>query len=137
MDNKNRLSEENNMQMRFFKCKHCGKIIAIVDGCDSCPTICCGEEMEELVPNTQDGAVEKHIPVFEVKDNLVHVKVGSVDHPMIEAHYIKWIVLVTDKGNQRKILKPGEAPEATFALLPGEHVVVVLEYCNLHGLYKA
>ena len=93
--------------------------------------------MEEMIPNTQDGAHEKHVPVYEVKDNLVHVKVGEVAHPMMEAHFIKWIVLVTDKGNQRKVLQPGEAPEATFALLPGEKVLAVLEYCNLHGLYKA
>ena len=125
------------MEMKFYKCKHCGKIIAIVDGECSCPTICCGEEMEELVPNTQDGAFEKHIPVYEVKDNKVFVKVGSVAHPMLDAHYIKWIVLVTDKGNQRKLLNPGYAPEATFALLPDEKVISVLEYCNLHGLYKA
>ena len=125
------------MEMRFFKCKKCGKIIAIVDGPCAYPTFCCGEEMEEMIPNTQDGAHEKHIPVYEVKDNLVHVKVGEVAHPMMEAHFIKWIVLVTDQGNQRKILQPGEAPEATFALLPGEKVLAVLEYCNLHGLYKA
>ena len=123
--------------MRFFRCKHCGKIIAIVDGNDKVPTICCGEPMEELIPNTQDGAHEKHIPVYEVKDNIVHVKVGEVAHPMMEAHYIAWIVLITDKGNQRKMLKPGEAPEAQFALLLGEKVLAVLEYCNLHGLYKA
>ena len=129
--------ENNNMEMKFYKCKHCGKIIAIVDGCSTCPTICCGEPMQELVPNTEDGAVEKHIPVYEVKDNVVYVKVGSVAHPMVEAHYIKWIVLLTDKGNQRKIRNPSEAPEAQFALLPGEKVVSVLEFCNLHGLYKA
>ena len=128
--------ENNNMEMKFYKCKHCGKIIAIVDGCSTCPTMCCGEPMQELVPNTEDGAVEKHIPVYEVKDNVVYVKVGSVAHPMVEAHYIKWIVLITDKGNQRKILNPGEAPEAQFALLPGEKVVSVLEFCKLHGLYK-
>ncbi|MBO4704049.1 MAG: desulfoferrodoxin, partial [Bacilli bacterium] len=38
---------------------------------------------------------------------------------------------------QRKVLKPGQAPEAEFALLPGEKVVAVYEFCNLHGLYKA
>ncbi len=125
------------MELKFFKCQHCGKIVAIVEGPCACPTMCCGEAMVELVPNTQDGAHEKHIPVYEVKDNLVHVKVGSVPHPMMENHYIQWIVLVTDKGNQRKRLQPGDNPEATFALLPGEKVVSVLEYCNLHGLYKA
>ncbi len=125
------------MEMKFYRCAHCGKIIAIVDGCSTCPTICCGEPMQELVPNTQDGAHEKHLPVFEVKDGIVSVKVGEVAHPMVEAHSIRWIVLVTDKGNQRKMLQPGEAPEAQFALLPGEKVLSVLEYCNLHGLYKA
>ena len=125
------------MEMKFYRCKHCGKIIAIVDGCSTCPTMCCGEAMEEMVPNTQDGAVEKHIPVYEVKDNIVEVKVGSVPHPMVEAHWIKWVVLITNKGNQRKILNPGDAPEARFALLPDEKVISVLEFCNLHGLYKA
>ena len=122
--------------MRFFRCKHCGKIVALVNDV-RVPTICCGEPMEELIPNTQDGTREKHVPVFEVKDRIVHVKVGEVEHPMIDAHYIQWIMLVTNLGNQRKVLKPGQKPEADFALLEGEEVVAVLEYCNLHGLYMA
>ena len=122
--------------MKFFRCPICGKIIAIVNE-SAAPTVCCGKPMEELVPNTQDGAVEKHIPVFEVKDNIVHVQVGSVEHPMLDAHFIQWIALQTNLGNQRKELKPGQKPVADFALLPGEKVEAVLEYCNLHGLYKA
>ena len=91
--------------------------------------------MEEMVPNTQDGAHEKHIPVVNVEGNIVTVKVGEVDHPMMDAHYIEWIALETNMGNQRKELKPGDAPVAQFALLPGEKVVRAIEYCNLHGLY--
>ena len=120
--------------MRFFKCKHCGKIIAVIND-KLVPTICCGEKMEELEPNTQDGAHEKHIPVYQVEGSIVHVTVGEVEHPMMDAHYIEWIMLQTNLGNQRKVLKPGDAPKADFALLPGEKVVRVLEYCNLHGLY--
>ena len=120
--------------MKFFRCKHCGKIIAVIND-KLVPTICCGEKMEELIPNTQDGAHEKHIPVYQVEGNVVHVTVGEVEHPMMEAHYIEWIMLQTNLGNQRKVLRPGEAPKADFALLPGEKVVRVLEYCNLHGLY--
>lgn len=123
--------------MKFLRCKVCGKIVALVNDCSSCPTKCCGEPMEEIPVNTQDGAHEKHLPVYEVVDNIVKVKVGSVEHPMLEAHYIQWIALETNKGNQRKVLKPGQAPEAEFALLPGEQVIAVYEYCNLHGLYKA
>ena len=120
--------------MKFLKCKICGKIIAIVND-RQVPTICCGQPMEEMVPNTSDGAVEKHVPVFEVEGNIVHVKVGSVDHPMLDNHYIEWIAIQTNLGNQRKVLKPGEKPEAQFALLPGEKVLAVLEHCNLHGLF--
>ncbi len=122
--------------MKFLRCPICGKIVAVVNE-TPVPTICCGKPMEELVAGSSDGAVEKHVPVFEVKDGVVHVKVGSVDHPMLDNHYIQWIVVRTNKGNQRKELKPGEKPEACFALLPGEEVVEVLEYCNLHGLFKA
>ena len=122
--------------MKFYKCPICGKIIAMVEE-RAVPTICCGRPMEELVANTSDGAYEKHIPVFEVKDGKVEVVVGEVEHPMIDAHYIQWIALETNLGNQRKVLKPGQKPVAEFALLEGEQVIAVYEYCNLHGLYKA
>lgn len=122
--------------MKFYRCKHCGKIIAVVNGV-KVPTICCGEAMEELVPGTSDGAVEKHVPVVEVNGNVARVKVGEVEHPMMDAHYIEWIMIETNFGNQRKVLKPGQKPEAEFALLPGEEVVRALEYCNLHGLFAS
>lgn len=121
--------------MKFFRCKRCGKIIALVKDI-SVPTICCGEKMEELIPNTQDGAHEKHIPVINVENNIVTVKVGEVDHPMLPEHYIEWIMIQTNFGNQRKVLKPGDAPIAKFALLEGEEVLKALEYCNIHGLYS-
>jgi len=120
--------------MKFYKCKHCGKIIAIVNE-KPVPTICCGEPMVEMVPNTEDGAHEKHIPVYKLEGNIVHVTVGEVLHPMLEAHFIEWIALETNFGNQRKKLKPVDEPKADFALLPGEKVIRVVEHCNLHGLY--
>ena len=80
--------------------------------------------------------IKNNIPnVYKVEGNIVHVTVGEVEHPMLDAHYIEWIALETNLGNQRKVLKPGEAPKTDFALLPGEEVVRVVEYCNLHGLY--
>lgn len=121
--------------MKFYKCKHCGKIIAIVNEV-KVPTICCGEPMVELVPNTEDGAYEKHIPVYKVEGRTVHVSVGEVTHPMLETHYIEWIAIETNFGNQRKVLKPGDEPKADFALLEGEKVLRVVEHCNLHGLYS-
>ena len=121
--------------MKLYRCKHCGKIVALVKNVPV-PTICCGEPMEELIPNTQDGAREKHIPVVSVVGGVATVKVGEVDHPMLDAHYIEWIMIQTNFGNQRKVLKPGQEPVARFALLEGEKVERALEYCNLHGLYS-
>ena len=90
---------------------------------------------EELVANTVDAAQEKHVPVIEVSGDTVTVKVGSVEHPSLEAHYIEWIVLVTETGMQMKWLKPGMKPEATFKVI--DKPIAAFEYCNLHGLWMA
>ena len=89
----------------------------------------------ELIPNTQDAAQEKHVPVIEQHGDHVTVKVGSVEHPMLEAHYIQWIILETATGYQKKNLTPGDKPEADFAVT--EPVKAAYEYCNLHGRWKA
>ncbi len=124
------------MELKFYRCPVCGQIVAIVKETGS-PLICCGQEMQEIKAGVSDGAAEKHVPVYEVKDNIVTVKVGSVDHPMLPEHYIEWIAIQTKNGNQRKALKPGEAPKASFAILEGDEVVAVYAYCNLHSLWKA
>ena len=124
------------MGMKFYRCSHCGQIVDIVKE-TGVPVICCGEAMQEIVPGSVDAAVEKHVPVYEVKDNKVIVTVGSTEHPMLPEHYIEWIALETKQGNQRKALKPGEEPKACFALCEGDEVVAVYAYCNLHSLWKA
>ncbi len=121
--------------MKFYKCDHCGNIVEMVNDAGVKP-VCCGQPMTELVPGTSDGALEKHVPVVEVSGDRVHVAVGSAEHPMMDAHYIQWIVLETGSFVFRKNLKPGEKPEADFILPAGESVVAVYEYCNLHGLWK-
>lgn len=89
----------------------------------------------ELTANTIDGAQEKHVPVIEAAGDTVTVKVGSVEHPSLEQHYIEFIVLVTEGGMQMKWLKPGMKPEAVFKIT--DKPVAAFEYCNLHGLWKA
>ena len=121
--------------MKFYKCEICGKIVAMVKE-TPVDTMCCGQAMRELAPGTTDGATEKHVPVYTLEGNTVKVKVGSVEHPMTDAHHIEWIAIETENGNQRKELKPGDKPEATFALVPRDKVKSVYEYCNLHGLWK-
>ena len=118
--------------MKFFQCLDCGKILIPDRSEDFEP-----KKLTELVPNTTDAAGEKHVPVIRVNGNSVKVEVGAVAHPMLDAHYITFIVLETSQGYQKKDLKPGDKPEAVFALADGETVVAAYEYCNLHGLWKA
>ena len=124
------------MKIKFYICKHCGNIIAMVRE-SGAPVSCCGQKMIELEAGTTDAAVEKHVPVFEVKGDVVEVKVGSAEHPMIPEHFIEWIALKTRQGNQRKALNPGEAPAACFRICEGDEVEAVYAYCNLHSLWKA
>ena len=123
------------MEQKFYKCNTCGNMIAFVKA-SGVPVMCCGQPMEEMIPGTTDAAVEKHVPVVEVEGNCVHVKVGDVEHPMLEEHYIEWISLQTKQGNQRKALNPGDKPEACFCICEGDEVEAVYEHCNLHGLWK-
>jgi superoxide reductase len=122
--------------LKLYKCAHCGNIVEMVEDRGVNP-VCCGELMQELVANTTDAAQEKHVPVIEQEGNKVVVKVGSVEHPMLEEHHISFIILETNKGVQRKALDPVGAPVAEFVLGEGEEVVAAYEYCNLHGFWKA
>ena len=124
------------MELRFFRCSHCGKIIVAVKD-NPVPVICCGEKMQELIPGTTDAALEKHVPVLTVEGSTATVEVGSVAHPMVDVQYIECIAITAADGFAVKYLKPGDEPKAVFALSEGEKVEAVYEYCNLHGLWKA
>ena len=124
------------MEMKFYRCKHCGQIVAIVKKTGA-KIVCCGEEMEEIIPGSVDASKEKHVPEYQVKGNRVEVRIGSVDHPMIPEHYIEWVAIQTKLGNQRKALKPNENPFVSFVLEDGDTVEAVYAYCNLHGLWRA
>jgi len=123
------------MKMKFYICETCGNIVAIVKE-SGAPISCCGKHMTLIEAGTTDAAVEKHVPVLEVKENVAYVTVGEVEHPMIAEHFIEWIAICTNKGNQRKQLKAGDSPKACFALCEGEVVEEVYVYCNLHSLWK-
>lgn len=123
------------MQLKFFYCPHCGKIISIVKD-SGVETICCGQPMKPLIPGTTDGAKEKHLPVITADKQKITVTVGETLHPSLPEHYIEWILLQTDKGIQQKMLNPGDKPEAEFEILPDEKIIAAYEYCNLHKLWK-
>lgn len=121
-------------ETKFYRCNHCGNISLMVDDSGVNP-VCCGDPMELLVPNTSDGAGEKHVPYVTADNNLVHVQIGEVIHPMLPEHHIEWIYLETEAGGQLKYLPVDGQPIAEFTL-HNDKLLAVYEYCNLHGLWK-
>lgn len=117
--------------MKIFKCKKCGKVINILNDLDT-KTICCNEEMEELIPNTVDAAFEKHVPSINVKDNVVYVQIGEVEHPMTDEHHIEWIMCEYKDAYIVKKLNPNEKAVAYF---DNKENIKIYAYCNLHGLW--
>ncbi|MGI6279762.1 MAG: desulfoferrodoxin family protein [Acutalibacteraceae bacterium] len=121
-------------RQKFFICKHCGNLIGLIDN-KGVPMVCCGEQMTELVANTVEASVEKHLPVYTISGDTIEVQVGSIPHPMEEAHHIEFIYIETEKGGQRKSLQVGGEPKAVFSFVD-DKPIAIYEYCNLHGLWK-
>lgn len=90
------------MKQKFYKCSVCGQIVAMVKE-TKISVMCCGRAMQEMLAGTTDASVEKHVPEYKVEDGVVKVNVGSVEHPMIEEHYIEWVSLQTKKGIREKL----------------------------------
>jgi len=124
------------MVKQVYKCNNCGTVLfATADVIE-----CCREEMELLEPKTADWKGEKHVPKITIDGNNVTVDVGvsmGTPHPMTEEHHIKWINLIgKDDYYEKKNLKPGDEPKATF-VVPNTDGLWAREYCNLHGLWKS
>ncbi len=117
-----------------YKCNICGNIIEVLHAGGG-DLVCCGAPMELLKENSQDAALEKHVPVIEKTDTGFIVKVGSTPHPMEESHYIEWIEIIVDGKTYRQDLKPGDEPKAEFWV--DLENVIARAYCNLHGLWKS
>ena len=123
---------------QVYVCKLCGSMVEVLQGGGG-TLVCCSQPMELQTENTTDAAQEKHVPVIEKTDAGIKVTVGSVAHPMADDHYIQWIELQCEHGVIRKVLKPGDAPEANFPAPPQGFCdgVTARAYCNLHGLWKS
>ncbi|HPD61578.1 MAG TPA: desulfoferrodoxin [Thermodesulfobacteriota bacterium] len=121
-------------QLSIYKCEVCGNIVELLHEGKG-ELVCCEKPMKLFIENTVDAAREKHVPVIEKTSTGAKVKVGSVAHPMEEKHYIEWIEIIADGKAYRQFLKPGDAPEALFAIQANN--IIAREYCNLHGLWKA
>ena len=121
-------------RLDVYRCDLCGHIIEVVNKGEG-TLVCCDQNMTFLSENTQDAALEKHVPVIEITQDGIKVSVGQVAHPMTEEHYIQWIEVVVDDKISRAWLKPGDKPEAVFNVKGSR--ITAREYCNLHGHWKA
>jgi superoxide reductase len=116
---------------KFFLCNHCGNLIShLIDS--GVGVVCCGEKMEELIPNTFNASVERHTPAVSKTDCGIKVQVGSALHPMTPEHHISFVYVKTDKGGRRFNL--GDSPEVEFCTCT-ETPLAVFAYCNLHGMW--
>jgi len=126
---------------QIWKCEICGNIVEVLhEGADS--LVCCGQAMKLQKENSDDTASkEKHVPVIErlEDDSKIIVRVGSIEHPMEDKHYIEWIEIKDLRNNKtyKEFLKPGMKPEAEFAFETPPEKIEVREFCNIHGLWKA
>ena len=119
-------------KIKFYRCPVCGNIIEVING-DVSRVKCCNQPLVLLNANTEDAALEKHVPVYEMDNNEIIVKVGETIHPMEEKHYITFITLVTDNNVIRYDLKPSDEPIVRFPYVKDS---IIYEYCNLHGLWR-
>lgn len=116
---------------QVYKCDICGNIVEVIHSGVG-QLVCCGQPMKLMVPKeTEEGGYEKHLPVIEKNGDIYTIKVGSIEHPMMDAHWIEWIALDTESGVLRKYLNPGEKPEVSFT--SKDKALRAREYCNLHG----
>lgn len=120
---------------KFLVCKNCGNLVEVIEGKDI-PIICCGNNMEHIVPNTVEASIEKHKPVVNLENGCAHIIVGSTIHPMEENHYIKWIYVETNIRSLRYNFKHGDKPEILVNLDENEKIINVYAFCNLHGLWS-
>ena len=119
---------------QIYKCNVCGNIVEVLYAGGG-QLVCCDQPMELLREKMEDAGREKHVPVIEKTETGVNVKVGSITHPMEEAHYIEWIELIADGRVYRRFLSPGVKPEAEFDIKAEK--IEAREYCSVHGLWKS
>lgn len=114
-------------ELKLKRCPICGRIIEVTN--DE-PVICCNVEMEDIIPNSVDCAVEKHVPTYERVEDEIFVK---VNHVMEKEHYIEWICMVNGDEKTKVELYPEQEASARFPYVKGAKLYA---YCNKHGLWE-
>ncbi len=97
-------------------------------------------------PDSLTGFEQMHLPwilipefVKKGKEFEAVVKVGKVDHPMTDEHYIRGIQLCIDKKCfKRVLLNLSDRSEAKFKIsLEKDSMITARTECNLHGAWES
>lgn len=134
--------------MKGFVCGVCG-YISFDEAPDKCPV--CGAlksafaEKDVIKTSADEGPKEKHVPVIKVVKKCglvgggctdVHVRIGSVLHPMVAEHYIIFIDFYADKKFVSRVhLTPDCSPAASAHIKANSGKLTVIEFCNIHGYW--
>lgn len=119
----------------MYKCEICGNVV-LVELNGPGELVCCNKPMTLYDTKNDEEGTEKHKPVLTIDGSNVNVKVGSVEHPMTEEHYIVCIELLKDDiVIAEKRLKPLDKPEVNFCI-KNTKGIKARSYCNVHGLWS-
>ena len=118
---------------QIYRCEVCGNIVEVLN-VGGGTLVCCGKPMILMNEKTNDLGMEKHVPTIEKTKKGIKVKVGSIEHPMLQEHYIEFIEVIVNGKTYREFLKPGMKPEAEFCVSGN---IQARAYCNVHGLWKS
>lgn len=121
-------------KMQIYRCDVCGNVVEVLHTGQG-TLVCCGQPMQLKEEKKQEEGNEKHLPVVTSTDEGVEIKVGEVEHPMEDQHYIEWVEVITKEGAHRGFLNPADEPKSQFNISKDD-VVAVRCYCNVHGLWK-
>ena len=76
--------------MEFFKCKHCGNIIAYVQN-SGVKVVCCGEEMQKITENTTE---QKYFPL--IAERINRTAFGNAIKPTVIVEiFVKYLNLLS------------------------------------------
>lgn len=117
----------------LYRCPVCQTLVEVLHPCGP-ELLCCGREMAAL-PEQKAGRTAEHRPVIQELDGGVLVTVGQGRHASSDEHHISWIELICDGASCRRLLQPGQSPQAWFNA--SGDCLTARAYCSLHGLWSA
>lgn len=143
--------------MKALVCTVCGHVALNGVAPEKCPVCAVAKDKfvlkDDAIKTAADPAnlsegEQKHTPVLVVVQECglipvpckdVHVKVGSILHPMTAEHGIRWVDFYVNKEFISRInFYSGEVnPAAALHIKAQSGTITAIEYCNLHGTWMS